>query len=810
MPQGRFPSAAAGAMCWGVRRILRWTGRALLGLVLLLVLGLGAVLAGAWWALPARDGRFALPGLAAPVDIAFDGHGIPRISAGSEADAWTALGWLHARDRLFQMETMRRGAAGRLAELTGAPALRVDRFMRLLGLERRAEADLAALPEATRAAMEAYARGVNAWIAARGRFAGAEFVLLGAPEPWRPVDSLLWGKVMGLWLSGNFRTELERARLAALLPAERLADLWPADTSPGRPDRPDLGATAGAGPRLGAAPALPGLGPLLAALPEFPADAPLPALASNAWAVAGGRSASGAPLLATDPHLGYQAPILWYLARIELPGGRVLAGATAPGVPGIVIGRNERIAWGFTTTHSDTQDVFIERLAGPDAYETEDGPRPFAVREEVIRVRFGSPVTMRVRETRHGPVLSDLDTPQGRADGTVVAVAMANLAPGDTAAVGLLALNAARSIAEARAAARLVTSPSQNVLVADAAGGIAMYFTGRTPIRRAGDGSLPVPGWDGRHGWDGFVPFEALPHLENPASGMLAHANSRPAPPDHPAFLGRDWYGDWRLRRIGQMLAAAPRHDAAGFGRMQGDIVSLFAAEALPALRAAPRPGGPAGVAHDVLARWDGSVAEDAAAPLIFHATLGRFADAVLARAGLPEDARRSSPEFLRRLLTDEAAGRAWCGAAGCGPMLSAAIASAVQDLSGLHGADPSAWRWGPAHPARFEHPVLRFVPGLGALTRIATPTPGDGETVNRAGLRREQAGHFPNVHGAGFRGVFDLADPSSAHVVIATGQSGHPMSRHWADLLPAWQAGELLRLGPIEGAPAARIALTP
>ena len=275
--------------------------------------------------------------------------------------------------------------------------------------------------------------------------------------------------------------------------------------------------------------------------------------ASNAWAVAGGRSASGAPLLASDPHLGYGAPILWYLARIELPGGRVLAGATAPGVPGIVIGRNERLAWGFTTTHSDTQDVFVERLAGPDAYLTPDGARPFTVRDEVIRVRFGSPVAVRVRETRHGPVLSDLDAPQGRPDGTVLAVAMANLLPGDTAAAGLLALNRASGIAEARAAARLITSPSQNLTLADADGGIAMFLTGRTPIRRAGDGSLPVPGWDDSHGWTGFVPFDALPHVERPASGILAHANSRTAPPDHPVFLGRDWFGDWRLRRIGRL-----------------------------------------------------------------------------------------------------------------------------------------------------------------------------------------------------------------------------------------------------------------
>lgn len=793
-----------------MRRILRWGGRVLLGLLCLILIAAGGLAGALWWTLPAREGRFALPGLAAPVEIAFDGYGIPRIVAQGDADAWTALGWLHARDRMFQMEMMRRGATGRVAELTGAPALRFDRYMRLFGLERRAEADLPGLPAETRAALEAYARGVNAWIAERGRFAAPEFVLLGAPAPWRPVDSLLWGKAMGLSLSGNYRGDLERAWLAAILPPERLAALWPADTSPGRPDRPDLGVAASPPSRLGAVTPLPGLGGLFAQLPRFPQENPLPSSASNAWAVAGARSVTGAPLLASDPHLGFQAPILWYLARIELPGGRVLAGATAPGVPGIVIGRNEHLAWGFTTTHSDTQDVFVERLAGPGAYETPDGPRPFTVREEVIRVRFGSPVTLQVRETRHGPVISDLEAPQGRPDGTVLAVAMANLVPADTAAAGLLALNGGRSIADARAAARLITSPPQNLTVADAGGAIAMYLTGRTPTRRTGDGSLPVPGWDGAHDWTGFVPFEAMPHVEAPASGMVANANNRPAPAGAGVFLGADWNRDWRFRRIGQMLAATPRHDAAGFAAMQADTLSLFALEVLPALRAAPRPAGAAGAAQDLLAGWDGRVAADRPEPLILHATLGRFGRALLAGAGVPENAWRASAEFLAQVLTDPAAGRAWCGTGGCGPALSAAMAQAVADLAPVHGPDPAAWRWGAAHPARFEHPVLRFLPWIGDRIRVSVPAPGDGETVRRAGSRGESGGIFANVHGAGFRGVFDLADPDGAYGVIATGQSGHPLSAHWSDLTGRWLAGEVLRLGPVEGVPAGRISLLP
>ncbi|BDG71971.1 penicillin acylase family protein [Roseomonas fluvialis] len=796
-----------------MKTFLRWSGRALAGLVILVVLLLGAAVAAVWWTLPARDGGVQLPGLSAPVEIGFDAQGIPTVIAQSDTDAWTALGWLHARDRMFQMDSMRRGASGRLAEVAGSSALRLDRYMRVLGLVPRAEADLAALAPDVRGAMEAYARGVNAWIAARGRFAAPEFLLLGTPDPWRPVDSLLWGKVMGLWLSGNWRTELDRARLAGLLPPERLGDLWPADTTPGRPDLPGL-TDAGTAPRSHLA-RMPGLDRaaldrLAAAVPRFPVDAPLPSMASNAWAVAATHSTTGAPLLASDPHLGYQAPILWYLARIELPGGRVLSGATAPGVPGIVIGRNERLAWGFTTTHSDTQDLFVERLSGPDAYQTPDGPVPFVVREEVIRVRWSAPVTIRVRETRHGPVVSDLDAPGGRSDGTVLALAAANLAPGDTAAAGLLALNSARGLADARAAAALITSPSQNLMVAEAGGGIAMYLTGRIPVRRSGDGSLPVPGWDGRADWTGFIPFADLPHVENPASGVIVNANNRVVPPGHAAFLGRDWNGDWRFRRIGQMLEASPRHDVAGFAAMQADVVSLFAQAVLPALRAAPRPEGTAGAASDLLRGWTGEMRMDLPQPLVFHATLARFGRDVLARARLPEDAARASPEFLQRVLTHAPTGAAWCGEGGCGPMLSAAMATAVAELVPVHGADPAAWRWGAAHPARFDHPLLRFVPGLGALTRIATPSPGDGETVNRAGLRAEPGGIFANVHGAGFRGVFDLADPSGTHAIIATGQSGHPMSGHWSDLLARWRDGGVIRLGLPTGSPGGRVVLAP
>ena len=802
----------------------RWLRRVLLGFAAALLLAVSGVAGLLWWSLPPASATPRIPGLSAPVDVAMDRHGIPRIAAQTERDAAAALGWLHARDRMFSMELMRRGASGRLSEIAGPGLLRADRFVRTLGLARRAEADLAILPAEARATLEAYAAGVNAWIAERGRFAAPEFIPLGAPEPWRPEHSLLWGKVMGLWLSGNWRHELERARLAAILPPERLADLWPEDESPGRPDALPPPVSAGGPPQRDALARPPAaraalaaldaghLSHLLAALPRFPEPGTLPHSASNAWAVSGARSASGAPLLASDPHLGFDAPVLWFLTRMDLADGRVLAGATSPGVPGVVIGRTRDLAWGFTTTHSDTQDVFVETLAGPDSYETPDGPRPFTVREETIAVRGADPVRVRVRETRHGPVISDLD-PEGAAGGRILAVSMANLAPNDTSAAGLLALNSARNVAEGRAAAALITSPPQNLMMADRAGGIAMVLTGRTPLRRAGDGSLPAPGADGAHDWTGWAPFDALPHAEDPPGGALANANNRVSPPGHPVFLGRDWFGDWRFRRVGEMLASRARHDATGFAAMQRDTVSLLARDLVGApdavLRRAPRPeGAAAGAAHDMLLAWDGNVAPDRPEPLVFNAWMRAARRLALAAGGAPPGA--GGPEFLRHVLSPDGRGAsAWCGG-DCAGLAARALGEAVADLQATEGPDPAAWRWGRVHVARFEHPILRFMPLLGPWTRLEAPTGGDEETVGRGGMRGADPGSWRHVHGAGLRLVADLSDPDRTLAVIATGQSGHPLSARWGDLLPLWRDGGTVALGRAPDGEGGRFRLQP
>jgi penicillin amidase len=356
----------------------------------------------------------------------------------------------------------------------------------------------------------------------------------------------------------------------------------------------------------------------------------------------------------------------------------------------------------------------------------------------------------------------------------------------------LLRLNGARDIKEARAAAEDITSPVQNLMLADRSGGIAMLIVGRVPQRRGGDGTLPRPGWDGAAGWDGFLPFEAKPHVENPASGVIVNANNRVAPADHPAFLSRDWYGDWRFRRIGAGLAAQPQHTPADFAALQMDRFSLFAAEALPAFRALQPMEGAAGAALALLQAWDGEMDATRPEPLIFHATMRGFGQALLKRAAIPPDGFAPSPEFLRPLLQGGDAAARWCGEEGCAPLLAAALTEAVAALAFQQGADPRQWRWGAAHIAQFDHAILRFIPYLRDWVGLRAAPGGDGETVARAAFR---GSGFAAVHGAGFRGVMDLAQPDAAFAVIATGQSGHPFSRHWGDMLPLWRDGALLPL---------------
>ncbi len=747
-------------------RILR---RGLVGAAALVCAG---ALGGAglvWWSFPASHQTAAIPGLTAPVQIGIDAEGIPRIRAATAPDGAAALGFVHARDRMFQMELMRRAASGRLSELLGPATLRTDRFNRIIGLRRRAEAELPTLDPATRTLLDAYASGVNAWITARGRFAAPEFILLGAPEPWTPVDSLLWGKTMGLYLSGNFRQELARAALSATMPPGRLRQLWPDQAAPQAARQTDaqLRAT---------------LTRLASLIPDFPDPFTLPATASNEWAVDAAHSLTGAPLLAGDPHLSFGMPAIWYLARITTPEG-TLAGATAPGVPFLVMGHNGRIAWTFTTTGADTQDIFVETPAANGTYLTPEGPRPFEQHEERIHVRGAPDDILLVRETRHGPVLSDLDDPNG----PVLAVAMANLAPNDTAATGLLALNRAATLAEAQAAAARITAPVQNLLVADRAG-IGRFTTGRVPVRRSGDGTLPVPGADGAADWTGFLQGDALPHQVHPPAGILLNANERLTLPGTLPFLGQDWFGDWRARRIRALLAERTSYSVASFAQMQVDSVSTFAQAVLPRLLRLHPTDAASRTALLSLTRWDGSMRTDLAQPLLFNDWMRRVEAALRAPGTLPPGTLGAASDAIARALGPGEA--RWCGP-DCDTMLLATLAEAAS-------ATARDAEWGKLHQAEFAHPVLGRLPLIGRLFTWSIGQPGDDTTLFRGS---PQPPGWTSVHGPAYRGVYDLSDLDHSLFALAPGQSGNPFRHYASSLMARWQNGTSLRLGPTANA---------
>jgi penicillin G amidase len=551
--------------------------------------------------LPQVDGVVVVPGLHGRVTIARDADGVPLITAADDDDAAFGLGFAHAQDRLFQMELMRRYGAGRLAEIFGAQALAVDKQMRILGLYRLAEAEFVHLSPPLRRGLEAYAAGVNAFLATRRGALPPEFVLLRfAPEKWRPADSLVWGKLMDLLLASSYRNELLRARLARALSPADLVFLYPDYPT----DAPTTLAQLGAIYRR-----LP-LGRLYAALP--PRSVVGPVYASNNWVVDGAHSVTGKPLVANDPHLPFGLPGLWYLARLKTPQ-REIAGGTVPGTPFVVIGHNDKIAWGFTTTGSDVEDLFIERVdpADPRRYLTPDGTAAFATRAETIAVRGAAPVTITVRNTRHGPVWSDVLPASDVAPGYVLALAAPFLAPGDLSAEAIWDIDRASDWNGFRDALRSFVAPQQNIVYGDTGGTIGFIAPGRVPIRKHGDaGWLPVPGWSGEYDWTGFIPFAQLPQATNPPTGHFVSANNKIVPDSYAYFLSRDWDLPNRAERITELLAATPQQSPAASAAIQADTLSLAARLLVPLMTRIAPTDPDAGQAIALLRAWgfpDGS-----------------------------------------------------------------------------------------------------------------------------------------------------------------------------------------------------------
>jgi penicillin amidase len=767
-----------------VWQILRRTFATLI--VVLILLAGGGYLA-LRSSLPQIDGHVAVPGLHGEVTIARDADGVPTITAANDDDLAFGLGFAHAQDRLFQMEVQRRYGAGRLSEIFGEAAVPIDTQMRALGLYRSAEAAWPKLSPAVRSGIEAYCAGVNAYVATHGLVLPPEFVMLRLrPETWTPADTLVWGKLMDFQLGGNYRGELLRARLAQTVSADDLAFLYP--------DYPSDGPTT-----------LAALAPLYRQLPLASLYAALPAglgpqFASNNWVVDGAHNSSGKPLLANDPHLGFSAPGVWYLARLKTPA-REIAGATVAGNPMVVIGHNDNIAWGFTTTTADIEDLFIEKLDPKDQthYLAPEGSVAFTTRQETIAVRGGAPVTLTVRATRHGPVISDL-LPSGTFDsGYVIALSATFLGDDDRSAEALWNIDRASDWSGFRDALRDFIAPPQNMVFADTSGTIGFIAAGRIPIRKSGNGWLPVPGWSGDYDWQGFIPFDDLPQATNPASGFFVSANNKIVPDSYPYLISRDWDLPDRAERITELLTATSSQSPEASAAIQADTLSIMARRLVPLMTKVIPTNDMAREAVQRLQQWDFHMDADKVEPLLFTAWLRAFAHLVLfARLGdAATDYWDLRPRVMEAILTQRPD---WCAdpqhpdRQTCDSRLAEALDTALDQLRQAYGSEMAQWQWGRAHIAYFPNAVWERVPMLRDWLRVKIPTPGARDTINVGPSEITDPEHpFEQRFGAGLRIITDMAAPGEARMMITPGQSGNPLSGHYADLLRRWRAFDWL-----------------
>jgi penicillin amidase len=737
--------------------------------------------------LPKANGTIRLGCLDAPVEVIRDRFGIPHIYASGRDDLVRAQGYVHAQDRLFQMEIVRRFAFGRLSELAGPRTLNLDRLVRRMRLRWMAERESTTCDPETGALLDAYCDGVNEFIA-HGPLP-LEFRLTRTrPEPWRRTDVFAPGAVLALTLSGNWESEIERMRVVERVGEDRARRL--------EPSHPD-----------GAPVIVP---------PSLVDDAEQAQVllrnrlgsgaASNSWVVAGSRTASGKPVLANDPHLTLLAPCVWHVQHVRWDGGAA-AGVTLPGVPVVVLGRNERVAWGMTTAIVDTQDLFVERLDPEDRLRYEaDGEWIEAdlVREEIHVRGRADPVIEEVVVTRHGPIV--VPPEPGRAE--AFALRWSAHEPGQSARA-LFDLMAAATVDEADGALDGFAAVPHNFVLADVDGAIGYRLAGGPiPRRRAGEGLVPVPGWDSAHEWEGWIAQGELPRLRDPERGLIVTANNRIVGDDYAYFLGAEYLSGYRAQRIEELLEGLDAVTVEDCRRMQLDELSLPGLALAEIAREFSSDDPLEQSALDHLAGWDGELAASSAPGAVYGVLMSRLEERAYAEiGGAPSGlAHRTRPTILRMLAARDdsffADGRTW------ERVFRDALGDTVREL----GPDPTAWRWGQRNEIRFEHALGRL-PVLGRFfNRGPYPAGGDIDTV--ALLASSPPGGGGYSVGASMRAVFDLGDPEGSHIVVAPGQSGHVLSGHYDDLVEPWRRGELAPLAMarahVESLAESRLVLVP
>ena len=781
---------------------------------------------------PQIDGTIQLDGLDGPVDIYRDHMGIPHIYATTAHDLFFAQGYVHAQDRFWQMDFWRHIGSGRLAEMFPSEA-DTDAFLRTLGWRVTAEQEYAQLDANSKAIVDSYTAGVNAYIEGKDDIdLSLEYAILGLPilapdykiEPWTPIHSLTWGKAMAWDLRGNMDEEIQRAVLMKTLTPEQIAELFPAYPA----DHPvivnkigDL--TSASAPTPASAFDIPDA--TLATLQQNASllDVALgPAgdgIGSNSWAVSGKLSSTGMPILANDPHLGIQMPSIWYQIHLECkPVSDAcsfnVAGFSFAGVPGVVIGHNEHVAWGFTNVGPDVMDLYIERVNpdNPNQYEVNGEWVNFETRKETINVAGGDPIELTVRLTRHGPVISDdfgplknVGDPEDKEfvpfkdrsgielpEQYVIALKWTALSP-STPFKAIWGFNTAKNWDEFRAAAQEFHVPPQNLLYADVEGNIAYQMPGDIPIRAKGDGTIPVPGWTDEYEWTGYIPFEELPYTVNPPEGYIATANNQVPPSDYPHWITYDWDYGFRAQRIVDMIQNAPgKIDIAYIQQMQGDSFDANAALYVPILL---ETDGLSEEHVNLLKDWDFQDRVDSTAAAVFnafwrHLLQNTFNDDMPEERYFPDGGSRWN-EIMRHMD----ASSAWWDDRSTkdvvetqNDIVKKSFEQGVAELEEIFGKDTSKWKWGDMHASTFRNGTLGES-GIGLIENLFNrgpfPTGGGEALVNATGWSVRdgyETNWLPSM-----RMIVDMGDLSNSVTVHTTGQSGHAYHPHYIDMAELW-----------------------
>jgi len=763
---------------------------------------------------PQTSGSLQMAGLNGKVEIIRDKFGVPNIYADTSHDLFMAQGFVHAQDRFFQLEFARRVGQGRISELFGKSALSQDKFIRTLGWHRAAQAEAAALTGETREVMEAYAAGINAYLDKNADKASLEFNVLGLigrnwkPEKWTTADTIAWGKVMAWNLGGNMDEELTRAALLAKGGADMANTLLP----PYPKTMPVIAPSAQkaglmADPLANAAPvsednalALLNLSQSVSAMMGVLHDTDI---GSNDWVVAGSRTTSGKPLLANDPHLAIQMPSIWYQiglhCRAVSPACPYdVSGVSFAAAPGVIIGHNTRIAWGVTNVNPDVQDVFIEKPnpANPDEFEYMGKFEKAQIIAEKINVAGGDPVTVNVRVTRHGPIMNDVSS--AMKDQQPMALSWTALRPSNLFQ-SVLKIDRAGNWAQFRDALRDWSVPAQNFVFADVDGNIGYQMPGDVPIRKSGNGSMPMPGWTGEAEWTGFIPFDDLPSVFNPPEGYIATANNAVIDADvYKPFITGDWDYGFRARRIVEMIKAKDKLTIDDFKQIQGDTLSGHATDVLPFLDGITINDDPlAKTALDELRKWDRRSNKDSAGALIYEAfwrQLGQNIYGDELGTDLSADALdRGTAErtAVTNALKDPSA-HWWddVTTASAKETREQILVKSLKDtaafLKSKYGDDVSKWKWGNVHTVTFRNSTLGNS-GVSLIDSMFNRGPfaanGASAAVNNVGSNAD----FSSTSGPSLRMIVDMSNMDNSLLIHTTGQSGHTYNPHYDDMIQKW-----------------------